>query len=376
MTERIRDFLESERPETPCLVVDLEAVEAAYAALASALPFSGIHYAVKANPARPVLDRLKGLGSSFDAASLHEVRACLETGVPPDRIAFGNTVKKARDIAGAHERGVSLFAFDSRAELRKIAAAAPGASVFCRIFMEAQGAEWPLSRKFGCPPGMAAGFLEEAAGLGLHPAGVSFHVGSQQLLPERWDAGIGRAADIFAETEARGLTLDLLNIGGGFPARYRGEIAPLPVYGRAIRSALDRHFGDSRPRIISEPGRAVTGDAGVMASEVILVAGASREGGRRWVFLDIGKFGGLPETIGEAIRYRIETPRDGGPVGPVVIAGPTCDEVDVLYDSAGYSLPLALEAGDRIRILSAGAYTATYASVGFNGFPPPAEYYI
>ena len=242
--------------------------------------------------------------------------------------------------------------------------------------MEAQGAEWPLSRKFGCPHGMAADFLVEAAGLGLRPVGVSFHVGSQQLLPERWDVGIGRAAEIFAETEARGLTLELLNIGGGFPARYRGDVAPLPVYGRAIRSALDRHFGARRPRIISEPGRAVAGDAGVMASEVVLVAGASREGGRRWVFLDVGKFGGLPETIGEAIRYRIETPRDGGPTGPVVIAGPTCDEVDVLYDSAGYRLPLALEAGDRIRILSAGAYTATYASVGFNGFPPPAEHYI
>ena len=95
-----------------------------------------------------------------------------------------------------------------------------------------------------------------------------------------------------------------------------------------------------------------------------------------WWPKNIGKFGGLPETFEEAIQYHITTPHDGGPSGPVVLAGPTCDEVDVLYDAAGYALPLALTEGDRIEILSAGAYTATYASVGFNGFPPLSEYYI
>ena len=147
-------------------------------------------------------------------------------------------------------------------------------------------------------------------------------------------------------------------------------------YGEAIRASVVKHFGNRPPRIIAEPGRSIAGDAGILQTEIVLVAEKSREPDRRWVFLDVGKFGGLPETFEEAIQYRITTPHDGGPTGPVVLAGPTCDEVDVLYDAAGYSLPLALTDGDKIEILSTGAYTATYASVGFNGFPPLSEYYI
>ena len=137
-----------------------------------------------------------------------------------------------------------------------------------------------------------------------------------------------------------------------------------------------RHFGNRPPRIIAEPGRYIAGDAGIIQTEVVLVAEKSREPDKRWIFLDIGKFGGLPETFEEAIQYRITTPHDGSPGGPVVLAGPTCDEVDVLYAAAGYTLPLDLTAGDRIEIHSAGAYTATYSAVGFNGFPPLSEYYI
>lgn len=376
MTPRLRRFVEEARPETPCLVVDLDVVEARYRSLSATLPFAETFYAVKANPAPEVLSRLRALGSGFDAASLGEIELCLAAGAEPGRIIFGNTVKRARDVAGARERGIGLFAFDSRAELLKIAREAPGAGVFCRLFMENDGAGWPLSRKFGCSPGLAADLLGEAAALGLRAAGVSFHVGSQQRKPERWEIGIARAADIFSRLASRGVALELLDIGGGFPARYRERVAPLPAYGAAIRAALERHFGGRLPRIVAEPGRGVVGDAGVILSEVILVAETSRADGRRWVFLDVGKFGGLPETFAESIRYRIATPRDGGPDGPVVLAGPTCDEIDILYDAAGYRLPLALREGDRIEILGAGAYTAACASVGFNGYPPPAEYYV
>ena len=376
LTEKLRKFLLRRDIDTPYLAVDLDIVEARYLALSAILAPADIYYAVKANPAREILVRLRDLGAHFDAASMLEIRQCLEAGIPPGRIAFGNIAKKARDIAEARERNIDLFAYDSRAEMQKLAAAAPGARVYCRIFMEPEGAEWPLSRKFGCPAAGAADFLDEAGQLGLKPAGVSFHVGSQQRFPARWDAGIARAARIFSELERRGIAPELLNIGGGFPARYRDEIPPLSAYGDGIRASLAHHFGDRLPRIIAEPGRGIVGDAGVIQTEIVLIAEKSREPDRRWIFLDVGKFGGLAETFDESIRYRIRTPHDGGPAAPAVLAGPTCDEVDVLYEASNYSLPTALGTGDRIEILATGAYTSTYASVGFNGFPPLGEYYI
>jgi len=376
MTDKIRKFLDERRPDTPCLVVDLDVIAQNYRDLERALPQADIFYAVKANPAKEVLSTLLSLGAFFDTASIYEIETCLDIGASPDRIAYGNTIKKARDIAKAFDHGVDLFAFDSRAELAKLKTEAPGASVFCRMFMDGAGADWPLSRKFGCDPDLAVELMRRAADDGLKPAGVSFHVGSQQRDLTQWDVAIERAAMVFSTLCARGVELELVNIGGGFPARYRQEIEPTENYGEAIRASIVKHFGNRPPRVIAEPGRSIAGDAGIIQTEVVLVAEKSREPDRRWVFLDIGKFGGLPETFEEAIQYRITTPHDGEPMGPVVLAGPTCDEVDVMYDAAGYTLPLALESGDLIEILSAGAYTATYSSVGFNGFPPLSEYYI
>ena len=376
MTEKIRKFLDERRPDTPCLVVDLDIIAQNYRDLERALPQADIFYAVKANPAKEVLTTLLSLGAFFDSASIYEIETCLDIGASPDRIAYGNTIKKAQDIAKAFDHGVELFAFDSRAELAKLKTEAPGAGVFCRIFMDGAGADWPLSRKFGCDPDLAVELMCRAADDGLKPAGISFHVGSQQRDLAQWDVAIERAAMVFSTLGARGVELELVNIGGGFPAQYRQDVEPMAHYGEAIRASIVKHFGNRPPRIIAEPGRSIAGDAGIIQTEVVLVAEKSREPDRRWVFLDIGKFGGLPETFEEAIQYRITTPHDGEPMGPVVLAGPTCDEVDVMYDAAGYTLPLALESGDLIEILSAGAYTATYSSVGFNGFPPLSEYYI
>ena len=125
-----------------------------------------------------------------------------------------------------------------------------------------------------------------------------------------------------------------------------------------------------------EPGRSLVADAGIINTEVVLVSQKSYREDRRWVFLDIGKFGGLAETMDEAIKYRLRTPWDDTPTGSVILAGPTCDSADILYDRSDYHLPLKLQAGDKIQILSTGAYTSTYASVGFNGFAPLAVYCI
>ncbi len=376
MTRKIARYLAAHRPATPCLVVDLDMVEENYRALADALPATAIYYAVKANPAPPVVERLARLGSAFDTASIHEIEHCRTLGIAPDRMAFGSTVKKERDIAAAYRCGVDLFAFDSEAELAKLARAAPGARVLCRIATDGAGADWPPSEKFGCHPDMAVDLLERARAVGLDPHGVAFHVGSQQRDVAQWDIAIGRTAAVFAALRRRGVDLQTVNLGGGFPARYRRDTPPIGRYGEAISAAMARHFGGSQPRTMIEPGRCIPGDAGVIQTEIVLISRKSYDDARRWVYLDIGRFGGLPEVLDEAIQYRLRTRRDGGPTGPVAIAGPTCDEVDMLYESAGYELPLALEIGDRIEILSAGAYTATCASTGFNGFPPLAEHYI
>src|SRR5229473_7034651 len=178
MTERIRDFLRDRRDDRPCLVVDLEVVRENYRTFAHALPDSRVFYAVKANPAPELLRVLVALGSCFDTASVAEIEMVLAAGAKADRISFGNTIKKERDVARAYALGVRLFAVDCVAEVEKVARAAPGARVFCRILSDCVGAEWPLSRKFGCEPSMAADVLEHAHKLGLVAHGISFHVGS------------------------------------------------------------------------------------------------------------------------------------------------------------------------------------------------------
>jgi ornithine decarboxylase len=376
MTERIFRFLGEEQPETPCLVVDLDAVEENFVTLRRSLPLADIFYAVKANPAWEILDRLNRLGSSFDAASLYEIEQCLGLGIDAARISFGNTIKKESHIAAAFDKGIRLFTIDSEAELEKMARAAPGSKIFCRFLTSGDGADWPLSRKFGCDAAMAENLLMRAGQLGIIPYGVSFHVGSQQRDPGQWDAAVKTAAGLFERLATRGVELKSVNIGGGFPAQYRTASPGAEAHSQAIMTAMTAHFGNNLPRIIAEPGRYIPGDAGIIQTEIVLISQKTAESTRRWVYLDIGKFGGLPEVMDEAIQYRIRTPYNGSPTGPVVIAGPTCDEVDVIYDEANYELPLDLKIGDRIEVLSTGAYTSSYCSVGFNGFPPLREYYI
>jgi ornithine decarboxylase len=376
MTPKIARFLAVRQPATPCLVLDVDRVEANYRALRQALPLARIYYAVKANPAAPVLERLVLLGSSFDAASLEEVRACLEAGAAPAHISFGNTIKKPAAIAGAYAAGVSMFAFDSREELLKLARHAPGSRVYCRILVENAGADWPLSRKFGTTIDHARELMLRAGDLGLDPFGLSFHVGSQQTSTASYQAAIGQVAMLFTGLAEAGVTLRMVNLGGGFPTSYREAVPGIDCFGHAIMAAMTRHFGNALPDMIIEPGRFIVGDAGVVSAEVVLVSQRNRAEAVRWVYLDIGRFGGLAETEGESIRYRITTVHDGAPTGPVTIAGPTCDGADILYERANYRLPLALSCGDRVEVHATGAYVTTYASQRFNGFAPLAEHYI
>jgi ornithine decarboxylase len=377
MNPKIESFLSRERPQTPCLVVDLETVAANHALIAAAAPWAEIFYAVKANPAPPILETLHRAGASFDAASPGEIEMCLAAGVAPGAISYGNSVKKQSDIARAVANGVDLFAFDSSGEIEKLAAAAPGAKVFCRIVVANDGARWPLTRKFGCAPDEAVPLLERARDAGLEPVGLSFHAGSQQTEPARWCEGVNWCANLFERAARSGLALDLVNIGGGFPVPYRGDDIPEPAQiFDAIEETFRDRFGDRFPRVIMEPGRALVANAGVIRSEVLLVTDRSYGGSQRWVYLDIGRYGGLAESEGEAIQYDLTVEGCSGAPVPAVVAGPTCDSHDVMYEAAMCDLPADLGAGDLVILHNAGAYTSSYASTGFNGFAPPAEYYI
>ena len=376
MTNKISRFLAEVQPETPCLVVDLDIIAGNYQSLRRFLPVAQVFYAVKANPAPEVISLLVGLGSSFDCASRPEIQSVLDAGAPSNQISFGNTIKKQRDIAWAYEQGVRLFAFDSEAELLKLAESAPGAKVFCRLLMTCEGAEWPLSRKFGCEADMARDLLIRARDLGLEPYGISFHVGSQQTMLDQWDIAVGKTAMLFSALNEAGIELKMINLGGGLPARYRDEVAPVDEYANAIMNAMTKHFGNNLPQMIVEPGRSLVGDSGILETEVVLISRKAYDEDARWVYLDVGKFGGLAETMDESIKYRMQVPDDHGPTGPVILAGPTCDSADILYEKNQYQMPLSLKVGDKVRILATGAYTTSYAAVNFNGFAPLKAYYV
>lgn len=373
---KIQSSLIGENLETPFLIMDLDAIAENFLTLRRLMPQAQIYYAMKANPAPEILKLLVGLGANFDTASIFEIRQCIAAGAAPENISYGNTIKKAKDIASAYQLGVRLFAFDSLGELEKIATYAPGAKVYCRLLINNEGAEWPLSKKFGCDIDMAYELILHSRRLGLEPYGVSFHVGSQQTDPTQWDNAICTAASLFAALKQAGVNLQMVNLGGGFPGKYRAKNASIETYINNITTAMHRYFGDQLPEIMLEPGRSLVADAGIMQCEVVLISQKSYTDDKRWIYIDAGIYNGLAETMGECIKYQIRTPHDGTEVEPVILAGPTCDSADILYERANYHLPVNLKVGDRIEILSAGAYTSSCSSIGFNGFPPLKTYYI
>ncbi|MCR5318245.1 MAG: type III PLP-dependent enzyme [Treponema sp.] len=363
---------------TPNIFIDLRTIKKNFLQLKDLFPYAYIYYAVKSNPGVPVIKLLRDLGSNFDIASRYELDMVLDLGVSPDKLSYGNTIKKAADIKYFYEKGVRMFATDSKEDLKNIAREAPGSRIYVRILVEnASSADWPLSRKFGCHPDMAYDLLVMARDLGLTPYGISFHPGSQQRDIGSWNDAIAKTKYLFESLEdEENIKLSMINMGGGFPAHYIQPTNELKDYASEIYRYLHDDFGEDIPGIILEPGRSLVGDSGVLTSEVVLISRKNNTALHRWVYLDTGKFNGLIETLDESIKYPVITEKDGGREGEVILAGPTCDSADIMYEDTKYRLPVDLKIGDKVYWLSTGAYTSTYASVEFNGFPPIQAYYI
>ncbi len=363
--------------QTPFLIVNLNVVRRKYEELSKNFPFAKLFYAVKANPAPEILSVLRDMGSGFDIASIYELDRLLQLGIKPEQISYSNPVKKVSDIRYAYEHGIRLFTTDSECDIRNLAEYAPGAKIICRILTEGgNAAEWSSSRKSGCHPDTAIELVLLCRELGLEPYGISFHVGSQQRDIAIWSSSLNKVTRIFEDLAEQGIQMKLINMGGGLPAKYISRVKPMRTYAHEISKYLANNFGDHLPEIMMEPGRALVAEAGVLITEVIQVSGKSSVDPDKWVYIDAGKFNGMIETIGESIEYPVYCEAEGELSQQFILAGPTCDSQDILYDDTRVPLPEWLNQGDRIYFLSAGAYTTSYCSVEFNGYPPMKTYFV
>lgn len=349
----------------PFLLVDRTRLRDNLRRLRAAFPGAEVFYAVKANPHPEILRVLAGEGCGFEISSDGELDLVEATGhgVP---LISSNPIKSPSFIRRAARSGVDAFAVDSVDELVKIAGAAPGAAVYVRLLVDNGGSEWPLARKYGVDPNEALDLLVRADDLGLRPFGTTFHVGSQCRLSASWDLALAVSAEVWNEAGRRGLDLTFLSIGGGFPVQHTRAIPEIDEIGEVVRRSIADRF-PPEARVMLEPGRAVVGDAALLGASVI---GKARRGGEEWVYLDVGVFNGLMETIA-GFSYEVST-LAGGSRSSVVLAGPSCDSVDVIAESV--ALP-ELSVGDRVYFLNAGAYTLAYAS-HFNGWPPPTVHFL
>jgi ornithine decarboxylase len=360
--------------ETPFLVCDLDTVSRRYEELTGALPGLAVFYAMKCNSAAPILRAVRAAGGSFEVASLGELRMAEAAGADPADLLYSNPVKPPAHVAGAYAAGLYRFAFDSAAELRKLAAHAPGASVYVRLRVEDNASLFPLSGKFGASVEAAGDLLLEAAELGLVPYGITFHVGSQCTNPMAWERAVEDCGVVMRRLLRAGIRLEMLNLGGGLPARYTTPVPEVSLVTAVIAGALGRL--PYRPAVLAaEPGRYLVAESGVLAASVI---GVDDRPDGRWVYLDVGGYNGMMEAVqtGGRWHFPLRTSRPDhhrAAAVPTTVTGPSCDSSDTLF--YGASLPSTLAVGDRVYIGTAGAYTTSYAS-SFNGFPPPCQLYV
>nr|WP_244903567.1 type III PLP-dependent enzyme [Petrotoga sibirica] len=369
LTQLIREA--AKNLETPFLVLDTNYVKENYYKLKNSINDVEIFYAVKANSHTSILETLRDLGASFDVASKGEIEKLMNLGISTDKMSFGNTIKKEKDIKFAWDNGVEYFAVDSEMEVEKIARNAPGAKVYGRLSMSSNDSDWPLSGKFGTDVDHLIEILKYAKRKGLIPYGVSFHVGSQSYNKYKWKEAILNASEVFEKLHKQKIDLKMLNLGGGIPVKHTKPVPDVEEIGEIINESIKEYLGWVKGlRVLSEPGRSMVGNAGIIASRVLL---RSRKGTQNWVFLDTGVFHGLMETV-ENFRYEVLVEgKEYSETTTMTLAGPTCDSVDTIYDEI--ELPINIDYNDIVYFINTGAYTNEYAT-SFNGIGPIKVYTV
>jgi len=364
MQEAIENVLGAEG--TPALVIGKRLIKEKYQEFCHQFAGAKIYYALKANPHPGIVELLHELGCGFEISSQGELELLLRLGISPQKIISSNPVKDQVFINSAYSKGINLFAFDSESEIEKLSRFAPGSKVYVRLSVSNEGSEWPLSKKFGVETEEAAELLVQAKEKGLQPYGIAFHVGSQCAKATTWASAIEKSKAVWELARSKGIELHLLNIGGGFPIKYIKPVPSLAEIAQVIRDSVTKAFPENIELVLA-PGRALVGEAGTLVATVI--AKAVRDG-EKWLYLDVGVFNGLMETVG-GIKYPMLT-KKGSKTSKWVLAGPSCDSFDVISIEA--ELP-ELEVGDKVYIKSAGAYTTAYASQ-FDGFLIPKVHFI
>ena len=363
------------RHGTPLYLVSGQKIRENYRLLDRCLPAVKLFYAVKANPHPGILEILAEEGAGFDVASRGEILAAVAAGANPrEDLIFADTVKDPRQIAHAHSIGIDDFTFDNPSEITQIARHAPGANVHLRLMVSNQGSVAHLSKKFGAEPEDAVNLMLAARAQGLTPRGISFHVGSQCLDAQRYVEAFETTRQVFDAAAAQGLDLEMIDIGGGFPVRYLDEEIDLEAMCGVITEAYTQLFG-SGIQLVAEPGRAIVGDAMILVTKVI---SESVRKGQNWLYFDDGTYGSFMEVLLYQMAFPMKTSTTG-PATPYILAGPTCDSIDVFSrDEKGHISPITLpemHLDDLLIAGSMGAYTFS-ESTRFNGFEPPDFVYI
>lgn len=367
-------FLETLPHETPFFLFSKKKILDNYKTFRKLFPGSSIYYAMKANSELGVLKILADAGCRFEVASRYELNMLKEIKIQPEKIIYGTSVKPASHVKEFFDYGVNRFAFDSFPEIEKIAAMAPGSKVYVRAIADDAGSVYKFSEKFGTDTASIIPLLVRAKETGLHPYGISFHVGSQASDPQAWANVLISLRSIIQDLKKMGITLDVINLGGGYPCKYASS-ENVPSLQEIAQYTLKQYKKlPYRPKLILEPGRGIVADAGIAIASVI--ARIERRGST-WLFLDIGVYSGLFETMAYqgSTRYPVSSMRKVGDSGESLfeLAGPTGDSPDVITREA--LLPRDIEVGDKLIFHNVGAYSIGMTNP-FNGFPKPDVYFI
>jgi len=346
---------------TPTLVMSKSNLTRTYQSMKSGLPNVEIFYAAKANSDISILRTLFLEGASVDICSYRELQSALLAGFKPEQMIHTHPCKTNQNLVDCYNEGVRWFTVDCSGEIDKVARHTPDVNVILRLAASSSSSRINLSAKFGCDPDDAPALASEASRNGLNVRCLSFHVGSQCLNPEDFRAMLTKARKAWDACVTAGAPLEILDIGGGFPAPYRTSVMPLSDYCRNLATALDATFGDLSIRIISEPGRGLCAEA---VSLVTRVVGKSFRNGLPWYIIDDGVYGSFSGKLFDHADFAlVAEAADLRPRSACVVAGPTCDSHDVV--STDQELP-ELEVGEILLVPTMGAYTSASAS-GFNG---------